>query len=213
HGWKGRILVFSPLLAAQLPEAADAGLTPCFSGVDLVRRWAQEGRQRGSSLPFHLEVDTGMGRAGLPAPAAARWAPEVVAAAGEGARWAGVYTHYHSADEPDLAATDRQRAAFMSAVAAIPASMRGQLVIHSCNSAAAMRRGGFEDDLVRPGIFLYGGGVGAEIRPQPVASVRARLVLTKEVPPGATVGYGATYRAEEGERWGTLSIGYGDGLP
>jgi len=36
--------------------------------------------------------------------------------------------------------------------------------------------------------------------------------LIRDVPAGTSVGYGATYRAEREERWGTLSIGYGDGL-
>jgi alanine racemase len=46
-----------------------------------------------------------------------------------------------------------------------------------------------------------------------VVALRARLVLAKEVPAGASVGYGATYRARRPERWGTLAIGYGDGVP
>src|SRR5690606_17536023 len=117
------------------------------------------------------------------------------------------------ADEPDLGSTDRQRERFEQALAALPERIRAELVVHSANSAASLRRGGFGDDLARPGIFLYGGGVGADASPQPVASVRAHLVLVREVPPGTTVGYGATYTARRRERWGTLSIGYGDGLP
>jgi len=31
--------------------------------------------------------------------------------------------------------------------------------------------------------------------------------------PGSTVGYGSTYTAGESERWASVSIGYGDGLP
>ena len=30
---------------------------------------------------------------------------------------------------------------------------------------------------------------------------------------GSTLGYGSTYAATGAERWATLSIGYGDGLP
>jgi alanine racemase len=70
---------------------------------------------------------------------------------------------------------------------------------------------------VRPGIFLYGGravaaGVDDVARPEAVAALRARLVRVREVPPGTTVGYGATHAAKAWERWGTLAIGYGDGL-
>jgi alanine racemase len=45
-----------------------------------------------------------------------------------------------------------------------------------------------------------------------VVGVRARIVLVRDVPPGSTVGYGATHVARGWERWATVSIGYGDGL-
>jgi alanine racemase len=45
-----------------------------------------------------------------------------------------------------------------------------------------------------------------------VASLQARIVLVRDVPRGATVGYGSTYAAPTAQRWGTLAIGYGDGL-
>jgi alanine racemase len=90
-------------------------------------------------------------------------------------------------------------------------------MVHACNSAAALRWPEFAADAVRPGIFLYGGHPSPEVEdvagPRAVAAVRARLVLVREVPPGSTVGYGATHVAQEWERWGTLAIGYGDGLP
>ena len=43
--------------------------------------------------------------------------------------------------------------------------------------------------------------------------MRARVIYTRDAPPGSTVGYGATHVAREWERWATLGIGYGDGLP
>ncbi len=68
--------------------------------------------------------------------------------------------------------------------------------------------------LVRPGIFLYGGEVGeGQPKPQPVVSVRARVVHVRTAAEGSTLGYGATYRARGPERWATLAIGYGDGIP
>ena len=193
--------------------AAHARLTLCLSDVASVERWAAAARPTGRRLAFHVEVDTGMGRAGLPWDRTDEWAAAVQRAAGDAAIWEGCYTHFHSADEVDLRPTDRQRDRFMRALEALPTGIRRELVIHSANSAAAIRRGAYGDDLARPGIFLYGGGVGAEESPLPVASVRARLVLVRHAAPGATVGYGATYSASRPERWGTLAIGYGDGVP
>lgn len=89
-------------------------------------------------------------------------------------------------------------------------------MVHASNSAASLRWPAYGLDAVRPGIFLYGGhpapGVTGVPRPEPVAAVRARLVLVRDVPPGSTVGYGATHVARSRERWGTIAIGYGDGL-
>jgi alanine racemase len=77
-----------------------------------------------------------------------------------------------------------------------------------------MRHPEFAADAVRPGIFLYGGVAGAEIpSPLPVAALRARVTFIRDARRGDTVGYGATYAAGGPERWATVGIGYGDGLP
>jgi alanine racemase len=214
-GWRGRVIVFAPAPPGEMERAAAAGLALCFSDVEAVRRWAALAAGRGERLPFHLEVDTGMGRAGLPWSAAAEWGPAVAEAAGDLLAWEGCYTHFHSADEPGLEPTDQQWERFRQAVAALPPASEGgpARALHAANSAAAMRRGGFGADLVRPGIFLYGGEAGPGVVPEPVVSVRARLALVRDVPAGTTLGYGATYTSRRPERWGTLAIGYADGLP
>jgi alanine racemase len=126
-----------------------------------------------------------------------------------------VLTHFHGADSADATATAAQWARFQDALAQLPVS-REDLMVHAANSAAALRFPEYAADAVRPGIFLYGGRAtplaGAPV-PRAVASVRARVVLVREVPPGSTVGYGATHVARSWERWGTVGVGYGDGLP
>ncbi|HEU0076597.1 MAG TPA: alanine racemase, partial [Longimicrobiaceae bacterium] len=213
-GWTGRVLVCSPTPPDELPRAARAGLTPSVSELEALGRWAELAAEEGRRLPFHLEVDTGMGRAGLPWAEAAEWGAEAAGIARGRLHWEGCFTHFHSADEPDLAATDRQWERFRHALSLLPAPAEGDppRVVHTSNSAAALRRAGYGCDLVRPGIFLYGGMVGADVHPEPVASVRARLSLVREVAAGTSVGYGATYTASGTEVWGTAAIGYGDGL-
>ncbi len=212
-GWQGRILVFTPPPPGELRRAARAGLTPCLSDLDSVAHWARLAGDLGEILPFHLEVDTGMGRAGFLWDRVDEWGPAAAEIAVGRLRWEGCFTHFHSADEPDLAPTDLQWSRFHHALDRLPADVREGLAVHVANSAAALRRGGFGVPLVRPGIFLYGGSAGAGAVPRPVASLRARLALVREVPAGATVGYGATYVARGPERWGTVAIGYGDGVP
>ena len=95
----------------------------------------------------------------------------------------------------------------------IPTAPEG-LMVHVLNSAGSFRTPEYARSVVRPGIFLYGGRVGPEQpEPEPVASVHARVVHLRDAAPGTTLGYGSTPTATVSERWATLSIGYGDGLP
>lgn len=213
-GWSGRIIVFPPVTPGEERRAAAAGLTLAVSDLSALDRWAAAAREAGRPLAFHLEVDTGMGRAGFAAERVAEWGPPAAARAGDLLAWEGCFTHFHSADEPDLGPTDAQAERFRAVLAALPPAPEGapRRVLHCANSGAALRRGGYGMDLVRPGIFLYGGRAGPGTEPEPVAAVRARVVRVADVPAGATAGYGATYAARRAERWATLAIGYGDGL-
>jgi alanine racemase len=213
-GVERRIIVFTPLTREALEMAAQYRLTPALSDVASLHAW----QQVSPGSDFHIEIDTGMGRAGFDWREIAAWGEVLRVVIGEGGRCAGVFTHFHGADAADglSAATQWQR--FKDALAQLPASTE-DLLIHACNSAAALRWPEYALDAVRPGIFLYGGhpapglNGGAEFRPEPVASIQARIVLLRDVPPGSTVGYGATHAARGWERWATVAIGYGDGLP
>lgn len=215
-GVRRPVLVVSPLTREALACAAAAGLTVTISELGALEAWAEAAARHGP-LDFQVEIDTGMGRAGFDWRETGTWAAPVRARCGEQLRWTGVYTHFHGADavDPTLASTQWQR--FQDAIAQLPVS-REDLMVHVANSAAALRWPEYAADAVRPGIFLYGGHpVSAEVqgvpRPEPVATVRAKISLVRSVPPGSTVGYGATHVSRGWERWATLGIGYGDGLP
>lgn len=209
------IVVFSPLAPEAVHVAARHRLTACISDVDALDLWAAAGLRHGP-LSFHVEVDTGMGRAGFDWRETGAWAPAIRERLREDLRWEGIFTHFQSADAADAAPTAAQWQRFGDALAQLPVS-REDLMVHASNSAAAVRWPEYATDAIRPGIFLYGGhpapGVPGVSGPEPVAAVRARLVRVRRVPPGSTAGYGATYVARGWERWATLSIGYGDGLP
>ena len=210
-GWRGRILVLPPIPPAQTAAAIAAELTVSVSEIAALRRLADHAPP-GHRVPFHLEIDTGMGRAGFRWDRAHEWGAEVAALAANRLRWEGTFTHFHSADEDDPAPTLGQWDRFQAAVGALP-EIEPAPLLHVANSAATVRHRGFGCDLARPGIFLFGGQAGRDAVPEPVVSVRARLVLVRDVPAGSTVGYGATYRAAKAERWGTVAMGYGDGVP
>ncbi|MBV6521469.1 MAG: Alanine racemase [Gemmatimonadaceae bacterium] len=193
------ILVMTPLLEWDFPAARQCRLTPVLGDPQAIAVWC-----RTSDAPWHLSIDTGMHRAGLPwncvgdvREIAARHPPE------------GACTHYHSADVGDET-VQLQEARFREAVAALP--VRPGLLHAEC-SPWLERHSPSPWNLVRPGVFLYGagGGEGAVVRPMAVVSVRARIVSLRDVPDGETVSYSATYRAHGTRRIATAALGYADG--
>lgn len=150
---------------------------------------------------------------GFPLAAPRPWWPHVRRAASRNLHLFGIFTHLHSADEPDLASARRQIRRFDDFVRAADGIEPGTL-LHCANSAGALRLPSGPANAVRPGIYLYGGsaGPGAE-PPETAVAIRARVVLVRDVPAGATAGYGAAYRSDGPERWAAAGIGYGDGLP
>ncbi|HEX3236132.1 MAG TPA: alanine racemase [Gemmatimonadales bacterium] len=196
------ILVASPML----PEASEPylahDLRPAIGDPEALAAWC-----RRSSRPFHLELDTGMHRAGIPWDDAAGLAA-VGALLADAPGFEGVFTHFHSADS-DPASTEVQWARFEGLLAALP---RRPPLVHAANSAAALRGRRYAGDLIRPGIFLYGGAAGG-LEPAAVAAFRARVLAVRTVAPGETVSYGATWRAGTPTRVATIAAGYADGFP
>jgi len=209
------IIVVTPLAPDAVELAASNRLTACISDLDALDQWAAAANRHGP-LSFHVEIDTGMGRTGFDWRETSAWGPAVRERVEGNLIWEGVFTHFHGADAPETTPSATQWERFRDAVAQLPVS-REDLLVHAANSAAALRWPEFGADAVRPGIFLYGGnpapGVPNLPVPEPVVAIRARLVYVRQVPPGSTVGYGATHISRGWERWGTVAIGYGDGLP
>jgi len=188
-----------------------AGVRPVIGDVDSLAAWLSDPPVRSPRSPvppFHLEIDTGMSRAGI------RWndhaslqrAAELVA---EAPGWEGVFTHFHSS-ESDLPATEEQWDRFVDALCWFPRRPR---FVHAANSAGALRGKVFAGDLVRPGIYLYGGGVGEWApAPQVVAALKARVVAVRKLEAGESVSYNATWSADGPVEIVTLACGYADGL-
>ncbi len=197
------IVLFTPPPPAWLPAIRRHRLTPALGDLEALRAWlaASDGRS------FHLAIDTGMSRAGFPAGDRVQMATvrELLA----GARgYEGASTHFHSADTDEASVREGWRA-FHEAVSALGP---WPPLLHAANSAAALAGHASAGDLVRPGIYLYGGRAGPH-QPKPVAALRALVVSVRRLAPGETVSYGATWRAERPVHVATLAIGYADGLP
>jgi alanine racemase len=193
------IIAFTPSLIADFPQARAAGMTLVLDAPAAIREWTLLGGA------WHLQIDTGMSRAGV------RWddAALIAECLGAGGPPAGVFTHLHSA-ESDAAASAAQVARFAEVVRALPAR---PALVHVANTAGILRYGAGWD-CARPGVGLYGVNPGDFAwAPLPVVSLTAPIVALRTVRPGDTVSYGATWTAARASRIATVAAGYADGYP
>src|SRR2546423_7443681 len=200
-GVKRPVVVFTPLLPQDHAPARAARLTPTLGFADEIQGWKKTG-----ASAWHLSIDTGMSRAGIPWREMRSITHLIETFPPEGA-----FTHFHSA-ELDDGTLEEQETRFREGIATLPSRPR---LRRTANSAAIARRGRSAWDLVRPGIFLYGVGSGrrAAIQPEPVGNLRAPIVEIRDLEAGDTVSYGATLRVERPARIATLAVGYADGYP
>lgn len=207
--YPGRIVVFSPLSTRDAKDIVRCRLEPAVTSLASLEEFGRAAAHAGTRLPVHLEVDTGMGRLGVPAGTVRSWTGDLARLLAEyPLTLVSTFTHFHSADS-DEAATRAQWAEFQGALSTMRAAGMEPGLVHAANSAAALRYKEFAADVIRPGITLFGGG---EPVAEPVVSVFSRVLDVREVGPGQTVSYGATYRTVESGRLATLAIGYADGV-
>ena len=206
-------------------EAVAAGLELVAadeaSAGRLLERWSDYrlGAPGRGSLRLHVEVESGLSRAGI--------LPErlagVVKAMSDtpGVEPAGLWTHFASAD--DAAATAEQVAHFERAAeglrrAGLPVPPR-----HVAASLALLAASAPHYEGVRPGLCLYGllpddlavdpAAAVAAASLRPAMALKCRPLRVEEVAAGGGVGYGSRWRAERPSRIATLPVGYGDGWP
>ena len=211
------VFLLGPFFPEEAPAVAFHRLTPLLSSLDSGRALSQAARSLGLIAEAHLDVNTGIGRAGV-SPAEA-WDVLAGLDALPGLRVSGIATHFASADE-DPADACAQHLAFESLLRSLGARTES-LLIHASNSPAALNLPhAARHGLVRPGQLLYGiepmpgAFVGAATPPRPVLSLKARVTLCRALRGGETISYGRTYTVPPGGGvYATLGVGYGDGYP
>jgi alanine racemase len=198
-------------------EAIRGGVDLSAGSVALVGQIAAAAQRAGRPARLHLKADTGMSRGGA---TAEDW-PGLVAAAlaAEAAghvRITGIWSHLACADMPGHPSIDAQLAAFRDAVGLAERAGARPELRHLANTPATLTLPQTWFDLVRPG----GAVVGLSTLPgdlpgwlRPAMTLRARLVLAKQVPPGTGVSYGLRHVTTGRSTLGLVPLGYAEGVP
>ena len=200
-----RILVMADFLPEERAALEEFRLTPVVHSLDDVAH---------VRVPYHLKIDSGMGRLGTRAEPA-----EIVRRVRTSAApLEGLMTHFASSANYESRQTEEQIARFEAVLAAFPT--RPPYIHLSSTIPVAYRRVGAWGNLVRPGHAIYGyvsPGRGpipsAAIRVKPALSWKATILAVKDIEAGALIGYGGIHRAGRAMRIAILAAGYADGIP
>lgn len=198
--------VLNGLLPGAAQELAAQDIVPALGSLDEIEEWASLATQLQRRLPAIVHVDTGMSRLGLSRSELDTLASEPERLAALDLRY--IMTHLVSSEVADGPLNHAQRARFDAACAVLPRAPRS-----FANSSGIFLGQAFGSDLARPGAALYG------INPTPdapnpmrqVAQLSVRVLAVRDIKPGETVGYNATWIAERPSRIATAAIGYADG--
>jgi alanine racemase len=203
------LLVLAPPPRELLPEAIAMNCALALADGADVDPYAAAARTAGRPARVHLKIDTGMGRLGV----RPEHAPGVASRIASSPELAldGVWTHFADAAS-GFGRTQLDR--FLSVRGAL-GRYAPRAILHAANSAATLAMPGARLDMVRIGTLLYGQDPAGVRAPFPLTDAfawQAIVVAVRDIPAGATVGYGSEWRAKEPARVATLAIGYADGF-
>lgn len=226
-GLRAPILCLYGVPPAVVREAMRLDLAVAASGEAALERvvaaaaaaWGGQGGPRPRrALRIHLDVETGLGRAGLD--------PERVPVIADrlrrtpGVRLVGLWSHLQQAD--DAPRSDRQAARFAAAFAGLAEASARPIEGHLAASAGLLGRVVPTYDRVRIGLATYGivpddvpaatAATLPAIALRPILSLHARPVRVAELPAGTGISYGPTFTTTRPSRIATLPLGYGDGF-
>ncbi|HVS09771.1 MAG TPA: alanine racemase [Planctomycetota bacterium] len=213
-GVRAPILVLGTIVDEEAAAALRHDVQIALHSSDRCQMLQDLARRLGLRARVHLKIDTGMGRLGVLPGRALDLLREVRAASH--LELAGVMTHLGSPDGALDPATCEQIRLFESVLA--PARAQGLVRgwVHAANSACLFTGLRPLYDAVRPGISAYGvlpGALPGACELAPVLSLHSQVVFLKDLPAGAPVGYGASWRTPRATRIATIPTGYNDGLP
>lgn len=214
HQIQNPILILGHTPPAAFPQAIRLGIRPAIFCQEDAKELSRVATQLGMQAPFHIAVDTGMGRIGFQA----TYDDAAIAANAAqlpGLRAEGLFSHFATADCADLSQAKAQAQRFDQFDRWLKELGVNVPLRHMDNSAGIMN---FENhyEMVRSGIVTYGLYPSGEVDPallalQSALTWHSRVTHVKQLAPGHGISYGATFVTERDTLVATIPVGYADG--
>ena len=209
------ILILSYTDPARADEIVLNDVTQTVFSHDLAQALSAAAVRLGKNARIHVKVDTGMTRVGfMPGYGAVKDIMEIGKL--PGLILEGIFTHFASAEEYEKDYTELQFERFMSICSELGRVGIHIPIKHACNSAGIIQYPEMHLDLVRPGVILYGVYPSDQVdreklRLKPAMTLKANVILVKDVEPDTCISYGRTFRTSRPSKIATIPIGYADG--
>ncbi len=215
YGIRGDILILGFTDIHRARDLKKYRLTQTLIDYD----YAERLNEQGIPIHIHIGIDSGMHRLGI------AWDDF------ESVRRVflmkhllvdGMFTHLCCCDSrqpQDIVFTKEQIRRFYTLTDRLKADGISVPKLHIQSSYGLLNYPQLQCDYVRVGISLYGVPSAAgdqtvcRLPLRPVLSVKARVVLIREVPKSECIGYGRAYQTVRDTKVAILPIGYGDGFP
>ena len=206
------ILVFAPLKFDEIEDYINNKIIPTLtSQYEINKLLKYEFKKK---FKVHINIDTGMGRVGIPFQNAANLIDEL--SKNRMIQISGLYTHFATADESNKKFANIQLARFNNVINSLKEKKIEIGIIHSANSGAIIDIPESYFDMVRAGISLYGyypsNETSESIKLKPVMSLISEVATVKTFPKGTPISYGRRYKTKNETNIISVPIGYADGI-
>lgn len=202
---EAKIIVFDGMVSGQEEAFIAHQLIPVINDEAQLACAQALAAKKGTPLDVTIHIDTAMARLGLTPQS---W-QEITAQKGwdKGLHVMMVMSHLASADDATAKQNHDQLALFKELTNTINAPLS------LANSGGVLLGSAFHFQATRPGLSLFGLCPSDEpLDLETAMRLEADILQIRDVPKGASVGYGASFIAPHPMRLATLGIGYADGL-
>lgn len=216
NGVPGRILAWLLHEADNLEEALDLDIDLSVSSIAMASKIDTLARDRFMKAKLHIEVDTGLSRAGI---SKSDWQSFFADLSKlENIELVSIWSHLACADEPSHAANKMQKENYELALESAKQNGLVPQIRHLANSAGAIAHPELRFDMVRCGIATYGIAPGGDLSDatklnlRPAMTVVSQIASVRRLNAGDGVSYSFKWTASKPTTVGLIPIGYADGV-
>lgn len=209
---KSPILVFAPIKIDEIDEYQKHKIIPTVASAAEISKLSKIRLK--NKLKVHINIDTGMGRLGLPINEASNLISKL--SKSTSIKIEGIYTHFATSDEKNKKYSKLQLKRFNNVITELRDMDINFGIIHMANSGAILDIPNSIFDMVRVGISLYGYYPSKEtsesIKLKPVLSLFSEVASLNHFPKGTPISYGRKFKTKTNTNIISVPIGYADGI-